>query len=304
MVVEMAVTEDDGVHRCQIDPQAVGIGRHGVRRQAGVEQNRSRLVTSADGHHGGESVLGYQADAGRTAFEMGRLGNPCGEGSTLDTLDTTEQSVVDVVDQSGDDHVIDRVERDRIDRVPFDRMRGRSPDFVSIGKLVAHLLLRSGRRAEGGRGHVLRLTRISANRISRTGLDSTTEVPHWSWRYWTGPLGRDAAMAFTTELSVGELELSDTGLSDTGLSDTGLSDAELTELALAADPDQPLDPDAVPLPLDQTGVRSALPSWYMPPTMMRTSNGWRTWVVLAIIGSLLLVDALGLCITYGQLVAA
>ena len=88
------------------------------------------------------------------------------------------------------------------------------------------------------------------------------------------------------------------------LGDRGLTDDELTELALAADPDQPLDPDAVPLILNDAEPRGALPAWYMPQATMHNARGWRTWVVLAIIGSLLLVDALGLCITYGQLVAA
>jgi hypothetical protein len=83
------------------------------------------------------------------------------------------------------------------------------------------------------------------------------------------------------------------------------SDEELTSLALAADPDQPLDPDAVPLSLygDQEGC-GLLPSWYMPPVMAGATARWRVPVVVLLIATFLLIDALGLCITYGQLVAA
>lgn len=83
-----------------------------------------------------------------------------------------------------------------------------------------------------------------------------------------------------------------------------ISDAELTELALSADPEVPLGEGAVPLDLYQSGLRDALPSWYMPPVMARGSAMWRKPVVLAIILSFLVVDIFGLCITFGQLVAA
>lgn len=83
-----------------------------------------------------------------------------------------------------------------------------------------------------------------------------------------------------------------------------LSDAELTALALASDPDQPLDPDAVALDLRPVEFAGALPEWYMPPVVARVSKGWRRPVVFAIIAAFLLIDAFGLCITFGQLVAA
>jgi hypothetical protein len=77
-----------------------------------------------------------------------------------------------------------------------------------------------------------------------------------------------------------------------------LSDAELTEFALAADPNAPLSPDAVPwsfVPL----VESPLPAWYMPPAVaLRTSKTARI-TVAAIILSFLVIDSLGLCVTYG-----
>jgi hypothetical protein len=100
-----------------------------------------------------------------------------------------------------------------------------------------------------------------------------------------------------------------TPVTDTGCSpydDDGweITDAELTSLALAADPDQPLDPDAPPLSLIAGPGWSGLPSWYMPPVMMRGASRWRTGVVVAIVAAFLLINALGLCITYGQLGAA
>ncbi len=80
-----------------------------------------------------------------------------------------------------------------------------------------------------------------------------------------------------------------------------LSDEELTALALAADPDAPLGDDAVPLSVHLALFAGALPQWYMPPAMARASHRWRLPVVLAIVSAFLLIEALGLCNTYGQL---
>jgi hypothetical protein len=89
------------------------------------------------------------------------------------------------------------------------------------------------------------------------------------------------------------------------LADDVLTDDELTALAQAADPDQPLDDTAVPLSLYSMAPRGPLPTWYMPPAMARAApRGWRTPVIIAIIAAFLLIEALGLCITYGQLVIA
>jgi hypothetical protein len=82
-----------------------------------------------------------------------------------------------------------------------------------------------------------------------------------------------------------------------------LTDDELTALALACDPEQPLDPDATPLDLRSQSF-GLLPGWYMPPVIAAGSRRWQTPVVVAIIAAFLLIDALGLCITYGQLIAA
>ena len=85
------------------------------------------------------------------------------------------------------------------------------------------------------------------------------------------------------------------------------SDDELTALALAADPHAPLDPDAVPID-HYLGGRpgavadsSTLPDWYMAPVTARRSGRARRIVILAVVGAFLLIEAFGLCSTYGQL---
>jgi hypothetical protein len=82
------------------------------------------------------------------------------------------------------------------------------------------------------------------------------------------------------------------------------TEAELTALALAADPYAPLDEDAVPLSvyLDQTP--GLLPAWYMPSPMTRSGRPWRVPVVLAIVAAFVIIEAFGLCSTFGQLVPA
>lgn len=84
--------------------------------------------------------------------------------------------------------------------------------------------------------------------------------------------------------------------------DAGIPDDELAALALAADPDRPIARDAVPLSryLDQTAA--ALPEWYMPPVTAPRGKRWRTTVVLVIVAAFLVIEAVGLCSTYGQLV--
>ena len=82
-----------------------------------------------------------------------------------------------------------------------------------------------------------------------------------------------------------------------------LSDAELPELALAADPDEPVAPDAVCL-WDLAGWDQGilLPAWYMPaPTPGRSSSGRQRWVIALIVASFLVINAYGLCSTYGSI---
>jgi hypothetical protein len=85
------------------------------------------------------------------------------------------------------------------------------------------------------------------------------------------------------------------------------TDDELTELALAADPDAGVADDAIPLnemlsACAADGGGELLPDWYMPVPMAsgRLLSGWRRRVVLLIVASFVLIDAYGLCSTYGH----
>ena len=84
-------------------------------------------------------------------------------------------------------------------------------------------------------------------------------------------------------------------------------DDELTALALAADVDAAdqaaLGDGAVPWRAEGLG-ETVLPSWYMPaPLAVR--RDWKTRTVAgAFVLALLLLNAAGLCVTYGRLVLA
>jgi hypothetical protein len=80
-----------------------------------------------------------------------------------------------------------------------------------------------------------------------------------------------------------------------------LTDDELTVLALAADPDAPLSDDAVPLGAHLAQFAIALPDWYMPSAMARRGKRWRLPVVLTVVSAFLIIEAMGLCNTYGLL---
>ncbi len=76
------------------------------------------------------------------------------------------------------------------------------------------------------------------------------------------------------------------------------TDDELAELALAADPDEPIADDAVPFG-SPTEDRGLLPEWYMPvPSSVRRTRP-RVIAVSAIIAALVVVNGAGLCVTYG-----
>jgi hypothetical protein len=80
-----------------------------------------------------------------------------------------------------------------------------------------------------------------------------------------------------------------------------IDDEELAALALSADPDAPLAPDAVPLDVYLGTAAGPLPDWYMPRVSTGRSGGRRRLVILAVIGAFFLIEAFGLCSTYGQL---
>jgi hypothetical protein len=82
-----------------------------------------------------------------------------------------------------------------------------------------------------------------------------------------------------------------------------LSDEELTELALAADPDAPLDAAAVPFASSSAGSLGLLPSWYMPAVAFGTAQRYWKIIVFVLVATLFAIEAAGLCSTYGQLVA-
>jgi hypothetical protein len=80
-----------------------------------------------------------------------------------------------------------------------------------------------------------------------------------------------------------------------------LSDEELTALALAAEPGAPLSDDAVPMSFYLAALGPSLPLWYMPPAISRGGRRWKAPFVIAVVVSFLLIDAMGLCNTYGIL---
>lgn len=82
-----------------------------------------------------------------------------------------------------------------------------------------------------------------------------------------------------------------------------LTDEELTALALAADPDAPLPDDAVPFEPGEPGVGTGLPGWYMPAPARVVRTRGRVVAAIAVVAGLVVINALGLCITYGQLTA-
>jgi hypothetical protein len=84
----------------------------------------------------------------------------------------------------------------------------------------------------------------------------------------------------------------------------GFTEAELTELALAADPEAQVGDDAVPLAVYLNQAPGLLPSWYMPSPMTRNGSRWRVPVVLVIVAAFVIIEAFGLCSTFGQLVPA
>ena len=91
---------------------------------------------------------------------------------------------------------------------------------------------------------------------------------------------------------------------DDELATMTISDDELAELALGADPHPIIDPRVAPWrPLTHT-VAGLLPEWYMPlPAGTRRGTGAKI-AEGVIIASFVLINALGLCVTYGWVTLA
>ncbi len=87
--------------------------------------------------------------------------------------------------------------------------------------------------------------------------------------------------------------------------DARVTDEELTALALAADPDAPLPADATPFRAggEEDDGNALLPGWYMPAPVAVPRTPVRTVAAIAVVAGLVLINVLGLCITYGQLTA-
>lgn len=84
-----------------------------------------------------------------------------------------------------------------------------------------------------------------------------------------------------------------------------ISDDELAALALAAEPVDEVDDDAVSVweVVGGDGTTPGLPDWYMPstPSAARSGRPWRRRIILLIIIAFVVIDAFGLCSTYGHL---
>lgn len=80
-----------------------------------------------------------------------------------------------------------------------------------------------------------------------------------------------------------------------------VTDDELAAEALAADPDAPVADDAVPFGEVQSDA--IIGDWYMPAASAgaSTSSAWRKRVAVGVVGSIALVNAAGLCVTYGHI---
>jgi hypothetical protein len=85
-----------------------------------------------------------------------------------------------------------------------------------------------------------------------------------------------------------------------------VTDDELAALALSADPDAPLPSDAVSLWDLDARDSQLLPNWYMPAPMSghRRLSRWQRRLAWLVVATFVLIDAYGLCSTYGSIVWA
>ncbi|HVB51677.1 MAG TPA: hypothetical protein VND89_08095 [Acidimicrobiales bacterium] len=87
---------------------------------------------------------------------------------------------------------------------------------------------------------------------------------------------------------------------DTSLSEMPTDD-ELIALALAADPESPVDLNAEPYHFGLGFNRNALPQWYMPSPMASGRGRGTKVVIVSVVIGMMVIAAFGLCITSGFL---
>lgn len=88
-----------------------------------------------------------------------------------------------------------------------------------------------------------------------------------------------------------------------GVSET-ISDEELTSLALSADPHPVIDASVAPWRPWYDAATGLLPDWYMPTPAGRERGTGAKVTIGVIVAGFVLINALGLCITYGFLTLA
>jgi hypothetical protein len=86
---------------------------------------------------------------------------------------------------------------------------------------------------------------------------------------------------------------------------TTIDDDELAMLALAADPDAVVPDDAVPFHALAGGPLELLPGWYMAASAGGAAlRPWQRWTVGVLVAAFVLINAAGMCSTYGWVVVA
>ncbi|HUV10243.1 MAG TPA: hypothetical protein VMX12_04635 [Acidimicrobiia bacterium] len=92
-------------------------------------------------------------------------------------------------------------------------------------------------------------------------------------------------------------------ITDDRLTDDQVTDDQLDRLARMADPDVALDDDAVSIwdVIEDEDAPQLLPSWYMPAPMRGRPvlRGWRRRIILMLVITFVVINAYGLCSTYG-----
>ena len=81
--------------------------------------------------------------------------------------------------------------------------------------------------------------------------------------------------------------------------DDAITDDELTALALAADPDRPVGPDAVAIGISSAATSGLLPAWYMPEPLSAGAGKARRLLLGGVVLALVVINGAGLCVTYG-----